>query len=83
MPSEYETVRDNTPFIRISGEEWCLQCCDCGLVHRIKVAISDVENKVISMELTRDNRKTAAARRAGNVYLLQEKRKNKWKMTRD
>ena len=40
--------------------KWHLACCDCGLVHEVKMR---VVGKKLQMRLRRDERKTAALRR--------------------
>lgn len=61
--SKYEQVWD--------GDWWALpkrmsmQCCDCGLVHRVYFRINVEDGKPsLEMRMDRDNRATAAVRRA-------------------
>ena len=41
-------------------KDWYLQCCDCGLCHRIRLRIRDGKPEI---QMTRDNRRTGQIRR--------------------
>lgn len=46
-------------------EMFLLRCCDCGLVHKMVVSsLKQRRGSIIGIAATRDNRRTAASRRA-------------------
>ena len=57
-------------YYHVSNGEWIIvprrgykeQCCDCGLVHKLNFKINDKGQ--IEIQTTRDERSTAAVRRA-------------------
>jgi hypothetical protein len=59
--SKYEQVFDDEWFAMPKTLD--LACCDCGLVHRVRLRVRKGRLEVC---FTRDNRKTAAMRRKGN-----------------
>ena len=78
---EYEQIKDGGAFVYISGAEGCLMCCDCGLVHRVRLFIADDTARLIAVEMTRDARKTAAARNRGEGG-LQRGENRQWELRR-
>lgn len=59
---KYEQVVDHVPFKVGDGETWYLACCDCGLVHTVKIA-TDGEG-ALKITMARHQRKTANRRRS-------------------
>lgn len=59
--SQYYHV-SNGEWITVSKRGYKEQCCDCGLVHKMNFKI--LENGDISVQTMRDERATAAVRRA-------------------
>ena len=60
---EYDQIKDGGAFVYVSGAAGNLMCCDCGLVHNTRITIADDDHRLISIEMRRDARKTAAARK--------------------
>ena len=58
--SKYTQLYDGDSIEFESGENWNLQCCDCGLVHRFDFKIN---KKKMTVTLRRDKRRTSAVRR--------------------
>ena len=58
--SRYTQIKDGEWFAP-TVSDWRMQCCDCGLVHRVNFRIDDGR---VLMQAFRDARKTAAVRRA-------------------
>jgi hypothetical protein len=56
--SRYEDCPDD--WFAILHRGWKLQCCDCGLVHKIDARI---KGKRIELRIKRDARATAAVRK--------------------
>ena len=57
---EYQQVYDGDGIVMPDGTLW-LMCCDCALVHFVKIKVAG-KRKVVAYFL-RDDRATAAARR--------------------
>lgn len=57
-----------------------LACCDCGLVHDIKISV--LKNKKIKLIFDRDDRRTAQVRRYGKTE-LQKYDDEMWKLIRN
>lgn len=56
----YQTLMDDTPLVLDDGQELCLSCCDCGLVHIVTWQYVDEH---LVMYFKRDNRRTGQVRR--------------------
>lgn len=58
--------------------EWILGCCDCGLVHRMLFKLERTDKKTglrtLTVQVFRDNRRTAAKRRAKGVKVVKVKK---------
>lgn len=63
---KYQTRQDGEGWEQKSGEIFKLECCDCGLVHRI-VIMAGKPGKLIGIAAERDNRATAQRRRHRNA----------------
>lgn len=61
MSKGYYHVSDGE-WITVSKRGYKEQCCDCGLVHRLNFKVDDKGG--IHIQTTRDERATAAVRRA-------------------
>lgn len=57
----YKQVWDGEPIIQKNTDDWYVQCCDCGLVH--KIVIRHNVKGGFSATFYRNNQKTAAVRR--------------------
>jgi hypothetical protein len=64
---KYQELESESHFDFPAGVEIFVQCCDCGLVH--KEIYTPLGNGMIRMTAERDNRKTAAQRRARNITI--------------
>ena len=53
----------------ISGQDLYLACCDCSLVHRIKVS---TRGKVVKLTFHRDKRRTTRERKKHNITMTKE-----------
>ena len=63
MPSLYQTMTDGEETrLRRGRDILKFACCDCGMVHFIKVRLTRRE-KIFSLRFWRDNRATAQLRR--------------------
>jgi hypothetical protein len=58
----YQSRKDGEGWAQKSGEVFKLECCDCGLVHRI-VIMAGKPGGLIGIAASRDNRATAQRRR--------------------
>jgi len=58
----YQSRKDGEGWSQKSGEIFKLECCDCGLVHRI-VIMAGRPGQLIGLAAERDNRATAQRRR--------------------
>ena len=63
--TKYTQRQDNEGFEVPNGEVYKLACCDCGLVHQIVIIAPGIKKGTpLGMAAKRDNRATAARRRA-------------------
>lgn len=63
--TKYTQRKDNEGFEVPNGVVYKLACCDCGLVHQIVILAPGVKKgTLLGMAAKRDNRATAARRRA-------------------
>ena len=56
----YRQLYDGDSVSIEKGGHWNLQCCDCGLVHRLDFKVS---SEATVVEVHQENRRTAAVRR--------------------
>ena len=77
----YDHIKDGMAIVYKDGASGSLMCCDCGLVHQVRLAIADDDQRLITMILKRDGRKTAAARKRGEGA-LQNNDKTVWRLTK-
>jgi uncharacterized Zn finger protein len=54
-------VQNDVPITIAVNEPLYLYCCDCGLVHRIRIVV--IHRGAVRIAMSRDNRRTAAERR--------------------
>ena len=58
--------------------EWILGCCDCGLVHRMYFKVEKLNKtsdvRVLTVQVFRDNRRTAIKRRQKGVKVVKVKK---------
>ena len=53
----YDQVYDKVPFELPLNEPWCLACCDCGLVHDVKIeAVGDKFRMTVRQNQSRTKR---------------------------
>jgi hypothetical protein len=62
MRTTYTQRHDNEGWEQKSGESFKIECCDCGLVHRV-VVVTDNLGETIGLAAKRDKRATAQRRR--------------------
>jgi hypothetical protein len=59
-------------------KEWIMGCCDCGLVHRMFFKLERTDKKTglrtLTVQVFRDNRRTAAKRRKKGVMVVPVKK---------
>ena len=66
MSRKYDRLEDGGRIeVQAPGQVIRLACCDCGLVHRVAVAMEDNGN--IGLAFTRDKRATAQKRRYARI----------------
>jgi uncharacterized Zn finger protein len=73
----YDEITDS--YIVKPPMSFYLACCDCGLVHDIKISI--LKDKKIKLVFNRDDRRTAQIRRYGKTEL--QKNDERWKLIRN
>ncbi len=62
------------------GGSILLQCCDCGLVHRMGLKVRD--DGTLGLTLERLERNTAAIRRQKTPCLFHPRKADRWKIVR-
>lgn len=72
MGKKYETTGDGSPVDLDwrDGHYMYLACCDCGLVHKIKVVAT---KRRVRLRFWRDNRRTGQLRRYSGIKLVEER----------
>jgi len=78
MKDIYEDIEDL--YIFKLPHTFYLACCDCGLVHNVKISM--MKNGKIKFVIDRDDRRTAQIRRYGKTE-LQKNDDEMWKIIRN
>ena len=62
-------LKDGDKIAAKDGETFYIACCDCSLVHKIKVSTG---GKVVKLTFHRDKRRTTRERKQHNVTMTKE-----------
>jgi len=71
MTKKYKHLNNGDSLMVSDGEEFGLACCDCCLVHDVKIEIQ-AKKGVVILRFYRNNRKTGALRRHNNVKVIEK-----------
>jgi|WetSurSiteA1Bulk_404760.scaffolds.fasta_scaffold04664_5 uncharacterized Zn finger protein len=78
MKDGYDEIMDG--YVVKPPVSFYLACCDCGLVHELKITI--LKNNKVKLVFERDERRTSQFRRYG-LAELQKNDDEMWKLTRN
>lgn len=62
-------LKDGDRIAAKDGETFYIACCDCSLVHKCVVS---VKGKRITLEISRDKRRTTRERRRNRITMIKE-----------